>query len=194
MCRHQPRHLVAGGYQTKNLSVPAGTFANGENGRVTGAAPVVHHHTPALGDGQSGSPGQRILGADTGGEHHQIRLQVLAVGKVHAPAVFLTTDDLAGCPGQVDCDSQRFDTRAQGSAALGVQLHRHQPGREFHHMGFQTQRLERVGRLQTEQTTAYHHTATGRRGRSADGIQIVQGAVHQLCSAGGAADRRHEGP
>jgi len=58
-------------------------------------------------------------------------------------------------------DTERLDARLERRAALLVQLHRHQARSELHHMRFQAQRLQRIGRFQAEQATANHHAAPG---------------------------------
>ncbi|MCY1406856.1 hypothetical protein D9M71_221360 [compost metagenome] len=90
-------------------------------------------------------------------------------------------------------DPERFDLRTQGRAAFSVQLHRHQARGEFHYVRFQAQRLEGVGGFQPQQATTDHHATPGIGCRSADGIEIIEGAVNQTRSTLAALDRRHKG-
>ena len=58
-------------------------------------------------------------------------------------------------------NAQLLDLVAQQRAAIGIKLNRHQPGRKFHHVGFQSEALERIGSFKTQQATAYHHARAG---------------------------------
>ncbi|MNO54084.1 hypothetical protein D3C76_445470 [compost metagenome] len=154
---------------------------------------VIDDHATACGDVQAAAPAQCILWADTGGEHDQVGFQVLTTVEVHAVAVGFTGTDRLGGARQVHPHTQRFDLRLQRGTALAVQLYRHQPWGEFHHVGFQPQRLESVGRFQAKQATADHHPPAGTACGSTNAIEVVQGAVDQAGIAAGAFDRRHEG-
>ncbi|MCY1427555.1 hypothetical protein D9M71_434050 [compost metagenome] len=153
---------------------------------------VIDDHATACGDVQAAAPAQCILWADTGGEHDQVGFQVLTAVEVHAVAVGFTGTDRLGGARQVHPHTQRFDLRLERGTALAVQLHRHQPWGEFHHMSFQPEGLQRVGRFQAEQATADYHATSGFTGGSANAIEIVEGAVDQAGIAAGAFDRRHE--
>ncbi len=60
----------------------------------------------------------------------------------------------------VHAHTELFDLPAQNATAPVVDLHRHQPRREFDHVGLQSKIVQRLGRLQTEQATADHDAAT----------------------------------
>jgi hypothetical protein len=153
---------------------------------------IVDHHAAAR-RSPGRWPGPGILRADTGGEHDQVGFQVFAAVEVHAVAVVFTGADRLRGAGQVHAHAQRFDLCLERRAALAVQLHRHQPWSELHHVGFQAQRLEGVGRFQAKQATTDHHATAGIGGGSANAIEVVEGAVDQAGVAAGAFDRRHEG-
>ena len=89
--------------------------------------------------------------------------------------------------------TQRLDARTQRRTAFGIQLHRHQAWGELHHMGFQAQRLQRIGCFQTEQPAADHHAPSGLHRRLTDRIQILQRAVDQPGRAPGTFDGRNKG-
>ncbi|MNC32133.1 hypothetical protein D3C75_804770 [compost metagenome] len=90
-------------------------------------------------------------------------------------------------------NAQRFDLCLERGTALAVQLHRHQPWGELHHVGFQAQRLEGVGCFQAKQATAHYHATAGTGCGSADAVEVVEGAVDQARIAAGTFDRWHEG-
>ncbi|MNE10750.1 hypothetical protein D3C80_1034710 [compost metagenome] len=186
-------HGVARRDQAENAAVPRGAFADGEDALIAAAAILVDHHPTARGDVQAAAAPERILRANAGGEHDQVGFEKLATVEVHAVAVVLTGDDGLGGPRQVHTDAQRLDLRAQGRAAIGVELHRHQPWRELHYMSFQPQGLERIGRLQPQQATAHYHATPCIAGRGTNGIEIVQGPVDQARLGFGAGNRRHKG-
>lgn len=75
--------------------------------------------------------------------------------------------------------TQGLDAAPQQRAALGIQLHRHQPGRELHYVRLQTQAAQRIGRFQAEQAATDHHATAGPARGGTDGIQIRQGAVQE---------------
>nr|BFE96938.1 hypothetical protein GCM10020185_74740 [Pseudomonas brassicacearum subsp. brassicacearum] len=116
----------------------------------------------------------------------------IVVAEVHPITVLLTDADGLGALGQVHADAQLLDTGLEGQAALGIQLHRHQSGGEFHHVGFQAQGLEGVGRFQAQQTATDHHAPTGIAGGGADRVQVLQGAIDQARIAFGTFNRWHE--
>jgi len=159
------RHAVARCNQAEHAAVPAGALADGEDRRIRGAAFAVDHDAAARSDLQLRDMAEGVLRADAGGKHDQVGFEEFAVGEVHPPGVVLAGNDLLGGARQVHADAQRLDARLQCRTAFAVQLHRHQARGEFDDMGFQSERLQRVGCFQPEQTAANHHTANqGRRG------------------------------
>ena len=186
-------HLVARCDQAEQAAIPRGTLANGINVRVAAQAPVVNHHPTARADVQRALASQGILGTDPGGEHDQVGLQAFFVGKVHPVAVLLPGTDRLRGTGQVHTDAQPFDLRLQRQATQFVQLHRHQARGKFHHMGFQAEAFQGIGRLQAQQPPAHHHTAPRIAGGAPDGIEVLEGAVDQARVAFGAVDVRYKG-
>ena len=76
-------------------------------------------------------------------------------------------------------DPERLDLRAQDLPAALVHLHGHQPRRELDHVRLETHVVERVGRLETEESATDHHSDAGLRRVGADRLQIVDGAVDE---------------
>jgi hypothetical protein len=186
-------HAVAGRDQPVNLVVPQRAFANGVNVFVAGAADVVDGDAAARADGEAGRLGQFVTRADTGGEQDHVRFQHLAVGELHGVTAGFAVHDFLGVALGVDADAQRFDLAAQQAAAAVINLHRHQPGREFDDMGLQAQVLQRLGGFQPQQAAAHHHAHLRLGGGIANGFQVFNGAVDQAAFAVVARHRRHEG-
>ncbi|MNJ68439.1 hypothetical protein D3C77_646890 [compost metagenome] len=59
-------------------------------------------------------------------------------------------------------------------------------------MGFKAQGFECIGGFKSKQASPDHHTTSGSGCCCADGIEIVEGTVHQPGSALAALYRRHE--
>ncbi|MNI50694.1 hypothetical protein D3C73_1053760 [compost metagenome] len=118
--------------------------------RVAAAALAVDGDTASRTQVQLTLSGQSVLGTNTGGENNQVGLKELITGKIHPVAVLTTRGDRLSTTRQVNTDAQSLDSGLQRLASVVIQLHRHQPWGELHHMGFQAEALEGVGRLQTE--------------------------------------------
>ena len=87
---------------------------------------------------EAGCARQLVARPDAGREHHDVRLEVGAVGesacvRMRSPAT-ISTRLLAG----VDAHAELCDSRAQHATARLVDLHRHQTRRELHDMRLQT--------------------------------------------------------
>ncbi|MNO60169.1 hypothetical protein D3C76_507730 [compost metagenome] len=194
---HQQRrqvtgHAVARRNQAEHAAVPRRALADGEDARIAGATVVVDHHPAPRGSVQPACAGQGVLRADAGGEHDQVGFQVFAAVEVHAVAIALTGTDRLGGAGQVHAHAQGLDLCLERRTALAVQLHRHQAWGKLHHMRFQAQGLECIGRLQAQQAATHHHATLGIAGGGADCIEVVEGAVDQAGVAAGPFDRRDE--
>ncbi|MNV23985.1 hypothetical protein D3C71_1150270 [compost metagenome] len=132
------------------------------------------------------------MSADTGGKHDQVGFEEFVIGEIHAIAVLLARTDRLRGAGQVYTDAQSFDLRLERLATEVIQLYRHQARREFHHVGFKAQALQRVRGFQPQQATADHHAAPGIGRRSPNGIEVFQGAIDQARFTFGAFDWRNE--
>ncbi|MNV37162.1 hypothetical protein D3C71_1286710 [compost metagenome] len=184
--------MIAGSNQAEQAAVPRCAFADGVDVRVATQAGVVDHHATARADLQRALAGQRILRADTGGEHDQIGFEEFVVGEIHPIAEFFAgTDRLRGA-GQVHTDAQPFDLRLERQPTEVIQLHRHQARREFHYVRFKAQAFQGIGRFEAEQSTADYHAALGIGCCGTDRIKVFEGAVYQTRIAFGAFDRRHK--
>ena len=96
------------------------------------------------------------------------------------------------CLPDMHLNSQRFDLAAQDGAAAGVDLHRHEARRKLDHVGLESQTLQGVGRLQTEQPAPDHDPDAARLRLGGDGLQILDGAIDEAAFAIAARDGRHE--
>ncbi len=144
---HQARHLVARRDQAEDAAIPGGALANGVDEGIAGQAAVIHRHPAAGAELQAAAAGQGVLRPDAGGKQDQVGLEEILAGEVHAVAVLAAGGDVLGSLGQMHAHAQVLDTLLERGATEIVQLHRHQPWGEFHHMGFQAQRLQGIGRL-----------------------------------------------
>ena len=90
-----------------------------------------------------------------------------AVGEVHAgDRAGVVGDDLLGADAGVHGQAHALDGAPQRRAAALVDLHGHQPGRELHDVGVQSEALERARRLQAEQSAADDRRRCGRSWRT----------------------------
>ncbi len=78
-------------------------------------------------------------------------------------------------------------------AAVGIQLHRHQPWRELHNMRCQPQAPQRVGGFQPQQAAADYDAGLGASRTGTDTVKIVQGAVDKTVGVVLPVNGRHEG-
>ncbi len=186
------RHGIARRHQAKDAAAPRCTFANGKDPCIAGTAVLVDDHPTTRRDLQAAAATQRVLGANTCREHDQVGFKKLAPIEIHSIAVVFAGHYRLCGPGRVYAHTQGFDLRAQGCTAIAVELHRHQPRGKLHHMRFQAQRLEGIGRFETEQATPNHHAATGLCGSGTNTVQIIKGAIDQTRVALRTVDGRHE--
>ena len=143
-------HLVTGGNQAKNPVVPQGTLTNGEDIFIRSLAEVVDCNTAAFTHSQLSLTCQFILRTNTSREQDQVSIQVAAVGEVHTQSSLVTVDDFLGVLAGMHLHAQFFDHAAQHLAAAFVNLHCHQAGCKFHHMGFQSEVLQCFCSFQTK--------------------------------------------
>jgi hypothetical protein len=188
-----PRHLVAGRDQPEDLAVPERAFADGVDVRVRGPAVIVDHDTAAFADAEPAVAGQLVARAYAGGKHDHIDFEKAAVRELHAVPVLLAVDDARGVFRGVHLHAQLFDLAPQQRAAHVVDLHRHQPRREFDDVGFEAHVLQRVGALESEQAAADDGAGFGNLTGFLHGFQVLDGAVHMTVRAIIAWNRRHKG-
>ena len=86
--------------------------------------------------------------ANTGRKYDQIGFQVAVITEVHAQPSIFAFNDVGGGFLCMHLNTQFFDLVAQQCAAVGIQLHRHQAGREFHHVRLQAETSQCVGGFQ----------------------------------------------
>ncbi|NUA48916.1 hypothetical protein HAT94_02204 [Dickeya solani] len=153
---------------------------------------IVNHDTAAHAYLQPGLTRQPNAWANTGGKQYQIGFQRRTIGEVHAVARLLARRNSAGFLAGMYMQTQRFNLALQQLRAAAVQLYRHQPGGELHHMGFQPQLAQCIGGFQPQQPAAYHHAAARFTRFGGDGVQIVQRAIYQTTGAIVARHRRHK--
>ncbi len=188
-------HRVAGGDQAVDPSVGGErALADGPDGRVGGAALLVHHDPAPLPDGQAAVAGQLVARAHPGGEDHQVGGQLPAVRERHGPdpAVGGGLDPLGARTG-VHRHAQLLDLAAEQRAAALVHLEGHQTRCELHHMGLQAQGLECARRLQPEQSAADHRADPGAFGTGPDRLQVLDGPVDVATCGVVAGHGRDEG-
>ena len=185
-------HGIARGHQAENLLFPERALPNGVHMGIGSGAVIVDHDAAAFADLQATGPGQGILGTNAGREHDKVCFQEGLVAEVHAKASVLALDNGSGCLLCVHLNAEFLDFVTQQGAAVGIKLNRHQPGGKLHHVGCQSQALERIGCFKAQQATADDHTGTGTFGAGANGIQVIKGAVHQAVGPVIALNRRHE--
>jgi hypothetical protein len=147
----------------------------------------------ALAQGEAGFAAQGVLGTDTGREQEHVGFQHAAIGEFEAVGGAFAVDDVLGGLLGVHFQPQALYLVLQQGAALGIQLYRHQPGGEFHHMGFQAEQAQGVGGFQAEQAAADHHAGLGIAAGGLDVGQIFQGTVDKTLVPLPAGDGRHEG-
>ena len=117
--------------------------------RVGGAAPLVDQDPAALGEVEPGRPGQRVAGADAGGEDDDLRVDRVRVLEREPGDPAVLAEHLAGRGARVDGEPELLDVPAQGRATGVVDLHRHQPRRHLDHVGLEAELRQRVGGLET---------------------------------------------
>ena len=80
---------------------------------------------------------------------------------------------------EVDCHAQILDLAFQYRPAVFIELHGHQPRREFDDMGFQSQIPQGFRRFQPQQAAADHRAHLRLFGGGGDGFQVLDRAIHQ---------------
>lgn len=188
-----PDHLVAGGHQPEDASLPERALADGEDGGIRAVAAVVDADATALPDHQPGLAGQGVGGSDPRGEQQDVGLNVSAVLEAQPVASLLPLLDALGGLLHQHLDPEGLDLVPQHGAAALVELHRHQPRGELHHLGLEPEQAQGVGRLQPQQAAADDHAAAGLGAGIADGGEIPQGAIHEAPLPLMAGDGGHEG-
>lgn len=193
--RRRLGHLVPGRDQAVHPAVRRErALADGEHGRVGGAALPVDHDAAACADLQAHVPGELVPRPDARGEDDQIGREDRTVGQGHAvDRAGVIDGDLLGARARVDGESHALDRAQQGRAAALVDLDRHQPGRELHDVRGETESLERAGRLQAEQPAADDGTRGGRLGVLLDREQVLDGAVDEAALGVLVRHGRYEG-
>jgi hypothetical protein len=96
-----------------------------------------------------------------------------AVGEVHRALV-----DTGARPSGVDGETERLDVAPQYGPATLVDLHRHEPGREFHDMSGESEVSQRIGGLEPEEATSQHCAGAARR-KALERLEIIDGAVDE---------------
>ena len=188
-----PGHLVAGGHQAEDAPLPERALADGEDGGIRAVAAVVDADAAALPDLQPGLPGQGVGGSNTGREQQHVGLNVSAVLETQAMTGLLPLLDALGGLLHQHLDPEGLDLVPQHGAAALVELYRHQPGGELHHLGLEAEQAQGVGRLQPQQAAADDHAAAGLGAGIADGGEISQGAIDEAALSLMAGDGGHEG-
>ncbi len=190
--RHHLGHLVARRHETKNAPAPQRALADGVDVGIGRAALVVDDDAAAFADLEPAGARQLVARPDAGREDDEIGFQMPAVGELHAVAAGFAVHDLARIAPGVHAHAERLDLAPQQRAAAGVELHRHQLRRELDHVRLEAERLQRIGRFETQQATAHHHADTRALRRLPDGVEVVQRAVHEAARPLAARHRRHE--
>ena len=188
---HHLGHRVAGRDQAVHPAGRGRALADRPDVRVRGPAPLVDQHAAALGELQSGGAGQRVAGADAGGEDHQVQVEGLGVpqGQSGDPAV---AEDPLGHRAGVHGQPERLDVPGQRRAAGVVDLDGHQPRRHLHDVRVQAQAAQGVGGLEAEQPAADHRAGAGAQRGGADRVEVLDGPVDEAAGQLVARHRRHE--
>ena len=189
--RRGARHLIAWRHQAINFILPQGAFADRQHVRVGGTALVVDADPAAFTYAQSAAARQRVLRANTGGEHQHIGRQRAAVGEVQLQPLLIANNFRRRLAG-VHSDAQLADFFPQHRRAAVVQLHRHQVRRKLDNVSFQPQLLQRVGRFQPEQAAADHHAPSGGCGAGGNLVEVVQRTVNKTALKIMARHRRNK--
>jgi hypothetical protein len=134
-------------------------------------AAVVDADAAALPDLQPGLPGQGVGGSNTGGEQQHVGLNVSAVLETQAMTGLLPCS-MHSVAFSTSTSTPRLDLVPQHGAAALVELHRHQPGGELHHLGLEAEQAQGVGRLQPQQAATDDHAAAGLGAGIANGGEI----------------------
>ncbi len=186
-------HRVAGRDQAVHPAARRGALADRPDVLVRAAALLVDQHAAALGDVEAGLAGDRVAGADAGGEDDQVEGQGVLVLELDAGdlPVGVAVDQLGHHAG-VDGEAELLDVPLEGRATGVVDLHRHQPRRHLDHVGLHAELVQRVGRLQAEQSTTDDRAGPRALRRLADRLEVLDRAVDEDVVEVLARHRRHE--
>ena len=141
-------------------------------------AAVVDADAAALPDLQPGLPGQGVGGSNTGGEQQHVGLNVGTVLETQAMTGLLPCS-MHSVAFSTSTSTPRAWILSRSTAPPLVELHRHQPGGELHHLGLEPEQAQGVGRLQPQQAATDDHAAAGLGAGIADGGEISQGAIDE---------------
>ncbi len=190
------RLLVTGRHQPVHPAVRRQrALADREHVRVVDrTALLVDRDAAALTDRQAAVAGELVAGTDPGAEHDHVRGQFGTVRQPHAgDRAVRAGQDLLRADARVDGQAHVLDGAQERGTAARVDLHRHQPWRELHDVGGESEPPQRTGRLKAEQSTAHHGTRRRPRpGVCLDREQVLDRAVHEAALGVLAGDRRHE--
>ena len=191
---HRPGLGVARADQAVDAALHGGAFADGVDVRIGAAAGFVGQDPAPFAEVEAGCPGQFVTGSDTGREDDHVGGERLAVGEGEAldAGCSAPPHDLGRRLRGVDGDVHRFDGAAQGLAAAVVDLDGHEPGGELHDVGLKAEAEERTGRFEAEETAADDGARPAVGGVGLDGVEVLDGAVHEAAGALVARDGRHE--
>ena len=112
---------------------------------------VVDNNTAPVAGIQATLSGQLITGADTGGKDDQIRVEGIAIGKLHLVNCLCAIDNGLGITGGVNLNPKFLNLVTQYSTATLIQLNRHQVRGKLDDMGFQPQVFQGLGGFQAQQ-------------------------------------------
>ena len=205
LAAHQPRrqdvgHRIARRDQPVHLVPDAGALTDGEDVVVGGAAAAVDHDAAARADLEPAVPGQLVPWPNAGREHHEVEVELVAVGqgRQHAAAILL---DLRDRDAEVDVDVELLDQAAQHRTAALVDLQRHQPRRHLDHVRRHPQQPQGSRCLEAEQATADDEPCPaaagvglgGLQGCGTDGVEVVEGPVDEATRQLASRHGWHEG-
>ena len=143
-----------------------GTLADGIHARVIGLQGVIDQDAAVTGN--AGSFGQRAVGSDTGGHHHQIGVDDLVIGKAHGldPTGFVA-DQLGGLLFHLEAQAAAFQGVLQEGAGRLIELALHRPFTDVHNRDVHAAQLQTVGGFQPKQSATDYH-----------GVLVGLGSVH----------------
>jgi hypothetical protein len=159
--------------------------------RAIRSPPRSPSRTATLGDPEAGIAGELVAGPDACGEHDQVGVDGVGVLQGQPGDARVPQDPLGQGPG-VHGQAEGPDVAGQGGAAGLVDLHGHQPRGQLDHVGLQAELAQRVGGLEAEQPAADDHAGPRRGGRVADGLEVLDGPVHEAARQVVARHRRDE--
>jgi hypothetical protein len=196
---HHLRHRVARPDQPPDPVGHAGDLADGVDGGVARAAPLVGEHPAARVHRQPGAAGELVARTDTRGEHDDVDVERVAGRELHPLHPAGVVGDHARRRGRrPDRHAEALDQPAQRLAAACVDLDRHEPVGELDHGGLGAERGEGAGGLQAQEPAADDRAADGAAQRGlalghpgAQGVEVVDRPVDEAAAQVGALHRRH---